>query len=101
MGDGKAHGNSERAHDSSRLDYLKRRIEILKEDICNRSPEEREKAIYQNIPDYEKALEGLAYCSLGDTHQSLGDFKIAIDYHDMSPENCKRTGRQDGRRSGV
>ena len=96
MGDGKAHGNSERAHDSSRLDYLKRRIEILKEDICNRSPEEREKAIYQNIPDYEKALEGLAYCSLGDTHQSLGDFKIAIDYHECHLKIAKELGDKMG-----
>ena len=97
MGDGKAHGNSESAHDSSRLDYLiKRRIEILKEDICNRSPEEREKAIYQNIPDYEKALEGLAYCSLGDTHQSLGDFKIAIDYHECHLKIAKELGDKTG-----
>ena len=96
MGDGKAHGNSESAHDSSRLDYLKRRIEILKEDICNRSPEEREKAIYQNIPDYEKALEGLAYCSLGDTHQSLGDFKIAIDYHECHLKIAKELGDKMG-----
>ena len=97
MGDGKAHGNSESAHDSSRLDYLiKRRIEILKEDICNRSPEEREKAIYQNIPDYEKALEGLAYCSLGATHQSLGDFKIAIDYHECHLKIAKELGDKTG-----
>ena len=96
MGDGKAHGNSESAHDSSRLDYLKRRIEILKEDICNRSPEEREKAIYQNIPDFEKALEGLAYCSLGDTHQSLGDFKIAIDYHECHLKIAKELGDKMG-----
>ncbi|KAM7451218.1 Tetratricopeptide repeat protein 4 [Porites harrisoni] len=97
LGDGKAHGNSESAHDSSRLDYLiKRRIEILKEDICNRSPEEREKAIYQNIPDYEKALEGLAYCSLGHTHQSLGDFKIAIDYHECHLKIAKELGDKMG-----
>ena len=101
FGDGKAHGNSESAHDSlrdfsSRLDYLKRRIGILKEDICNRSPEEREKAIYQNIPDYEKALEGLAYCSLGHTHQSRGDFKIAIDYHECHLKIAKELGDKMG-----
>ena len=68
----------------------------MKEDICNRSPEEREKAIYQNIPDYEKALEGLAYCSLGDTHRSLGDFKIAIDYHECHLKIAKELGDKMG-----
>ena len=68
----------------------------MKEDICNRSPEEREKAIYQNIPDFEKALEGLAYCSLGDTHQSLGDFKIAIDYHECHLKIAKELGDKMG-----
>ena len=108
LGNGKAHGNAESAHSdslgdfSSGIDYLKRRTEILKKEICNSSPEEREKAIYQNIGDFKRALdfieleymlkitkmrgdrskEGLVYCNLGNTHQSVGDFKIAIDYHE-------------------
>ena len=122
LGNGKAHGNAESAHSdslgdfSSGPDYLKRRIEILKKEVCNSSPEERMKAIYQNIQDFKRALdfieldcmlkrakmrgdrskEGLAYCSLGNTHQSLGDFKIAIDYHERHLKIAKELGDKMG-----
>ena len=48
----------------------------------------------------DKAAEGRAYSSLGNTYHSLGDFETAIDYHERYLKNAKDVGDKDGEGMG-